>query len=349
MLGRATGLLLAACMLTAGCLGTSDEDPAIRDDADEGPSPEGTRLGSQSDLPLARENTSLAETPAWALGEWWTYEMQATEYASEGTFTLVVAGDTDDHYLVGIPAGQEDVHGVIFHAPGIGKVAREDLVYDAHDEPFQLLDFPLEEGKSWEGTYWGSAPMTLEVEGTTDTVAEISLTRPSDTGDIVGTLAYDAEVGNIVSFQPDPDASYSLELVDHGFGYEGPVEVPYEQDLLLCHGQLGPAGVQGCELQPGGPEGTFEIPDGYEKVTGALLVAPIEQPGGMTPPGAYDLLVTEPSGTEHQLTVLPGQTGSLQPLHVDEPVGTWTYRALAGGPGQVLVEGVAHQVLEVTL
>lgn len=345
-LGTLSMIALAVTLVTVGCIGVMDDTSTDEELETES---QGPALGLDTSLPTERTGTTLDTAPGWALGEWWTYTIEASDYGTEGTFTVVVAGEDADDYLVGIPADQEDVLGSIFHIPGIGLVAKEDLTYDAHDAPFKLLDFPLEQGESWASTYWGGTEMEIAVESVDGTEATLSVTRPADTGDTVGTLVYDATIGNIVSFTPSQDPAYNLELVDHGFDYEGPIKVPYEQDLLLCHGALAAASIEGCALEPGSPEGTFEIPEGYDHVTGALLAAPAATAEGLAPPGAYRIDVTDPHDEMHQLTMLPTETGKLIPLHVDDPTGTWSYQAIAGGPGQILVEGVAHQTLEVTL
>lgn len=345
-LGRLCTVGVALLVVTMGCIGaTEDGTQEDLQTASEGPA-----LGVNSSLDTQRDGSTLDATPSWALGEWWTYSIESSDYQTEGTFTVVVAGEDADHYLVGLPADEDEVLGFIFHIPGIGKVAKEDLVYDAHDAPFQLLDFPLEEGKSWSSIYWNGSQMDVAVESVDGTEASMSVTQSTDTGETVGSLVYDAELGNIVSFQPSEDPGYELELVDHGFGYEGPVEVPYEQDLLLCHGALaGAAAVDGCQIGAGSPQGTFTIPDGYDDVTGALLATPLETADGTAPPGAYRIDVTDPHDETHQLEMMPAEAGKLAPLHVEDPAGEWSYTALAGGPGAVLVEGVAHRTLEVTL
>lgn len=346
-LGSLWTVAFALVLVTMGCIGALDDDSPVEDLPTGSDEP---ALGMESSLPTQRAGTTLEQAPAWALGEWWTYTIHTSDYQTEGTFTIVVAGEQARDYLVGIPADQQDVLGFIFHMPGIGLVAKEDLTYEAHDAPFKLLDFPLEQGRSWSSTYWGGAEMEVTVESVDGTEATLSVTRPSDTGETVGTLVYDATVGNIVSFTPSQDPGYTLELVDHGFDHQGPVKVPYQQDLLLCHGALaGGASIEGCQIGPGSPEGTFEIPEGYDDVTGALLATALATAEDQAPPGAYQLEVTDPHDDMHELTMLPTEAGTLIPLHVDDPAGTWSYQAIAGGPGAVLVEGVAHQTLEVTL
>lgn len=347
-LGRLSALLVALAMVTVGCIGATEETANGDEELDS--ASQGPALGLQSTLDTERLGTTLNETPPWALGEWWTYEITSSDYGTEGTFTVVVAGEDAEHYLVGVPAEQTEVLGFIFHVPGIGQVAKQDLVYDAHDAPFQLLDFPLEEGKSWSTIYWNGSEMEVTVDSVDGTEASLSLTRSSDTGETVGSLVYDAEVGNIVSFAPSQDPGYELQLVDHGFGYQGSIEVPYQQDLLVCHGAIAGAGsVEGCRIGAGAPQGTFTIPEGYDEVTGALLAAPLATAQGQAPPGAYRIDVTDPHGDTHQLVMGPTEAGTMAALHVEDPAGEWDYRAIAGGPGAVLVEGVAHQTLEVTL
>ncbi|MDX1612102.1 MAG: hypothetical protein R3185_07015, partial [Candidatus Thermoplasmatota archaeon] len=206
-------ILLVTTAVLAGCIG--GEVP------EDGERIEATAFGLESALDTVREGTTLAQAPQWAIGEWWTYSFEQVPSGTEETFTIVVAGAEPGNYLVGLPAEEVPIMPFIFHLPGVGQVRMTDLAYEAHDEPFELLKFPLEEGVSWDGVYWASAPMTVSVDRVEGSTAELTLAS----GDQEHALTYDAEVGYLTHYRipAQGELEVELELVDHGFGYEGDV------------------------------------------------------------------------------------------------------------------------------
>src|SRR5688500_17208699 len=174
--------LLVLVSLLAGCADESGEpehaveDPGVQFESDVLALAQPTM---PRDPPAAGERT-LQEAPQWRLGEWWIYTM--TDGFTGGTydFTRVVAGEdrAAGNYLVGFPVEEFSNDVMLFHVPGFGDVAQSNLAYETHDAYFQMLDFPLEDGKSWQAEFEGTGLGTAMVS-VGNGVADIELITPS--------------------------------------------------------------------------------------------------------------------------------------------------------------------------
>lgn len=341
------GLVVAVAL--AGCLAAPEPvDPsALIDDAFAGL----PRLGSSSDLPLLRASATLDAPPAWALGEWWTYRIESLLAGTTHEATRVVAGEVGASYLVGMPADKYEEILFIFHFPGLGAVNKTNLGFDAHDLFLQHLQFPLAEGATWTTQWYNGDPMEAVVTKVEGSRADVSLAHPVR----AINLTYDAAVGDIVAF--DVAGYLRYEVVDHGFGYQGEVRIPYEEDLVVCHGRAnGVSVIDACAAGdlPGGPADTVVIGGDYDRLSFALILrggaAPAPLPAPLPTQGLFALEVTAPDGKQYAAAKSPQEPGVVLDVYGhDDPLGAWEMRAFAGGVGSVLFEGAAYKVLDVTL
>lgn len=348
MRGWGLGAPLFAAVVISGCLGGDGLDDLAVSPAAPNPFP--LSFGGDSGLPWTRETPpTLAAPPTWAVGEWWKVRLTTTAYAQTAEFRTVVVGVDGDSYLVGMERDRFEGLPLIMHSPALGEVSRRDLTYDAHDHPFQLLDFPLTQGKSWATHFWGPArTAALTVRETNETTATVEIVHPSGA---VGRLRYDAVQGTIVQYEL---TTYRFEVVDHGFGFEGVVRVPARMDLVFCHGRTLVTTTIGAQCAAGGhslPTSTVAVPAVYEAFTAALLLAPAPVPGLETVgnPLPYRLVVDTPSGERHEALRLPTEGASMRLIHGGDPAGSWVIEALAPGPGTALFEGVTYRVYDVEL
>lgn len=340
-------LALLSSAAFAGCVEpTGPALSAAQAPGDAELQPPAPRLGLASDLPLTRNGTSLDEAPAWAVGEWWQIAYEDRLVGGEGEITRVVAGAQGPHYLVGMPADAFDDMTLLLHFPAMGRVNSSNLGFDAHDRPIRLLEFPLEEGRTWTTEWYSGAPLEAEVVSVDGNEARVEL---QGEGPHV-TLTYDADLGAIREM--DIAGYLHYEVVDHGFAYDGTVKVPHGQDLVFCHGRL--AAVQGIEPcaastspDPEAPRETITLPPAYDRVSFGLLLADIAT-AGSTGVGTYGITVEAPDGSTFEARKLPGDPAwVLEPHGLDDPGGNWEATYVAGGPGIALLEGVAYDVLTV--
>src|SRR5688572_26132080 len=168
--------LLAGCADESGAPDEAVQDPGVQFESDVLALAQPTM---PRDPPAAGERT-LMEAPQWRLGEWWTYTM--TDGFTGGTyeFTRVVAGEdrAAGNYLVGFPVDAFSNDVMLFHIPGFGDVTQDSLAYETHDAYFQMLDFPLTDGKDWQAEFEGTGlgPAIVSSNGAT---ADIELTTPN--------------------------------------------------------------------------------------------------------------------------------------------------------------------------
>ncbi len=322
--------LLSLSLVAAGCLGSQLEDQT-------GDTPDELPTGTPSQAELA--DRGLQAPPTLRLGEWWDVRVDSELTGQTYEGRVVVAGLQDGRYLIGMPA-DSFAHGLlILHLPGIGPVTADTLGYEAHDVLFEQVSFPLSEGKTWT-TEWYTGEVDAEVAEVTDGQARVEMVGQNTSIN----LTYDPVVGipNLVEIP----GYGTLEVVDHGFGYEGTVEVPWEHDLVFLHGRL--AGAADLGLQPAPPTETITVEGDYDRASFALLLGNVLAEG---PPGVYRVSATAPDGATYEETFAAGPQDNLR-LAInthDEPVGDWEVEYEAGGPGAAAIEGVAYQVVEVSL
>lgn len=339
---RAVTVALALVLVPlAGCVGGLQDTVPSADDATTA---DGPALGPASGLPTFRNGTTLAEPPEWAVGEWWTVAYDNLLAGGSGETTRVVAGAGNGTYLVGMAADKFADEIMLLHFPGMGRIDRTDLSFDAHDRRIQLLDFPLEQGRTWTTQWYGGTEMTAEVTEVDGDEATVLLTGD---GPPSIELIYDASLGAIAEFRAAGYLHY--EVVDHGFGYPAPVDVPYKHDLVFCHGRVLVQAIEPCSLStepnPKGPSDTITLDIGYDRVSFGLLMADVA-PQPDVGQGVYAVEATAPDGTSWQATKLPSDGGIKLVAHGhDDPSGDWEATYVTGGPGYSLLEGVAYEVL----
>lgn len=351
--GTAPVVLLLLAVGLAGCLGAPPDDGGAG--AATVPSDEGPHFGLASDLFPERPPgyaPTLDAPPEYAVGEWWTYEMTFPTYDRTAEITRVVAGaegGPQGNYLIGWDVETFDHAVMVLHFPGFGQVNRTTLGFEAHDLMIELVNFPLTDGASWTTQWYSGTPLPAEVTSVDADAgtARVHLENEQRTID----LTYDADLG-VISEMTISDY-LTLEVVDHGFGFDGIARVPYGHDLLFCHGRVvGVVAIEPCALDlmdpsVGGPDIEVDVPDGYTGASFGLLMQDLDAtaPVGL---GVHTVEVTDPDGTTYAAEKLPtdGST-KLVPHGAEVGTGTWQVRAVAGGAGLSLFEGVAYTIYDV--
>lgn len=348
--------LLMLAPLLAGC--ADDADPASAATA----APEvqyadevvSVTVDTMPRDPPAPGERTLEEAPRWRLGEWWTYEM--TDGFTGGTyqFTRVVAGEdaAAGNYLVGFPVEGFSNDVMLFHIPGFGDIAQENLAYETHDAYFQMLDFPLTDGKDWQAEFEGTGLGTALVSSNGQT-ASIELITPQY--NVVAT--YDPAIGEISEMTINNGTYASYRVTGHGYDYQGLVRVPHAHDLVFIHGRLGgvlPVGASGGSGPVAAPTETVDIQAGYDRLSFIIAVGGGPAFGLPPPPGVFRETVTAPDGTVYEATLTPVDVATGTPLKViaighDDPTGTWNLEHVAAGPGIAFVEGIGYHSIDIEL
>lgn len=297
----------------------------------------GQELASQSQPSDPPTDRGLATPPDLQVGEWWNVTVEDRLEGETYEVTLVVADGTAEFHELGMPADRFERIVLPLHAPAIGRVDRDTLGYQTHDVLFEPVRFPLEEGRRWT-TEWDQVPLQANVTRVESGSAQISL-QATGSASLEASLTYVPELGLPASFSIPGVVAYEVE--EHGYGYEGTVEVPLGRDVVFLEGRIGPA--VSFDLEPAGPTGSVDVADGYDRMTLAQLVGNLFVDG---PPGLYRERAQAPRGTTYELQTVPtpGDPLRIETYTVDDPSGTWTFRHVSGGPGAALSEGIAYDV-----
>lgn len=334
---RVEVVLVAMALLLAGCLGGSGgAEPTAEPDAD-GPDP------VRSSGPVDSGPTSSADLetpPEWYEGKWWKYRIQEDFTGSSYETMRVITGlePATDSYLAGMPQDQWLDKALALHVPGFGRVGRQDLSFEIHDCPFQPVDFPLTDGKTWQ-TEFECRPVNATATLLDETTAEIEMTGPND--HLV--LTYDAEVGAVTEMIIDNYAT--IEMVDHGDGFRGNVTVPHMHDLVFMHGRV--AGALNLSLRPAAPAESVTVDDTYDRVSFVIILGSI-LPDTSGPNTFYQETATAPDGTTYEERVTAADEPGIRLLFYqhDDPGGTWELQHVAAGPGIAMIEGIGYHVFD---
>lgn len=197
MLPRVVVVLLLAFPL-AGC---SDAGPAEED-------PDG-RNGDAA--------PAAVEAPAWAVGDWWMYDLSTV-----GAVTFVVTGDAGDAWTVDVDhADMAFWHAAFGQISTVGSIGKKHLDGSQEHGAVHFLDFPLQDNKTWGLTWDG-----IDFQATTRLDGERAhVTATADDGR-VRTYTYDASVGWFRSMEAR-DANGTVEFAATfqrgGHGHTGEV------------------------------------------------------------------------------------------------------------------------------
>lgn len=325
-------LLLAPAL--AGCIG--GQEPGVQPastDASAGSLPAGAPGPSAPDR-------TLTEPPQLRLGEWWQVRIHSQLDGSTHTARLVVTGAANGSYRIGMPA-EDFVHEVlILHLPGIGEVDRSTFGYEVHDTVFEPLRFPLQPGATWQ-TAWYTGALEAEVVDASQGQARVELVGNNTRINVT----YEPGLGLPRSVEVAGYGSY--EVLDHGYGYEGKVLAPTGRDLVILNGRIGP--VLDTTLMPAPPVESVQVDEGYDRLTGALVLGNLVVDGA---PGVYRAEATAPDGSTYTAAYRAGPQGpgvSITTFLQEDPSGTWELEFEAAGPGVAAVEAVAYDVVERTV
>ena len=282
-------------------------------------------------------NATLAAPPRLVAGEWWRLRLINGEEV-----VRVVAEVTDEGYVVGMPHEGWYKELISFHSPALGDVGF-DLSYATHNEIFQPVKFPLEQGATWD-TVWATVPFAAEVgsvEGTRATIVLTPTTQPQPTDPIFAlfgftgapvTLVYDATMHEVVKF--DAGGFLGYEVLAHGYGFEGWVTIPRGEHTAIDYGQIGPT-------NPGElPMREIEVAGGFNRLT-------LMQGVFAMTPGVYRVRTIAPDGTEFLTEATTEPT--LQFFEAADPDGIWRGEDVVAGGAAVYRMGIAYHQYDILL
>ena len=165
------------------------------------------------------------EVPVWEVGDWWLYTFSTPDYTDD-TARLVVASVSEEDntsYMLAISSLIEARrHAVLNHNPFLGRMTHEDLSAYENGVARTVMDFPLDEDKTWEFTLF-STEWSSSVRGVSGN--SVTIGAFADDGSQL-EYVYDGDVGFFSAFFWT-DASgveqMRMMLADSGEGHTGDV------------------------------------------------------------------------------------------------------------------------------
>lgn len=330
---RLASVALVLALLTGGCLtgtsGNASDEPSSERSEPTSPAP------NPDETNASIQNGPLSSAPGWLPGEYWTVRLESTLFEEPVTWTRVVAGFTSDGYLVGQPADDFSLPGLLFHVPGLGGVTPSNLSYSVHGANFQPVEFPLDEGTEWQTTFEGD-PVNATTSVREDGTAHIEFCCKRNI-----TATYDPDVRAISELDVD-DGFLHYEVTDHGYAHQGPVDVPLNRSLVFFTGRA--AGLFGASQPVGGPTDSVEVPKGVETVAFTQIVGNID-PSPTVGTGVYEERAVHPNGTTFTTRQSVDADGLELGFHqAGNASGAWTFEHVAAGPGIAFTEGIGYEL-----
>lgn len=294
-------------------------------------------LGGEEGIDTASTEASstLAEPPEPKVGDWWTFEVRHEASQTAAKATVVVTDRTEDTATIGLASDGFHHRFLLLHLPPLGTVELGSLSWQVMWDRFQPAVFPLEPGQTWTTTFHG-AEVEAEVTEVSEDGAQVVMVGDSERVE----LAYDAAAGMVSDLHVE-NYGASLELVDHGSGFEGSVERFSNLGVGFFTGRIGNAVDTG--LRPAAPVETVEVPDDISEGTLGLIVANVAQDGAA--PGGYRAAAQAPDGTNFEavFTPTPDDPALIAEYHGHDAVqGTWQLDFEAAGPGAVAAELIVY-------
>ena len=101
-----------------------------------------------------KSNLSLT-SPVWKKGDFWTYSITIDNKQFSTTMVVSVDDDESDYYIGTENLDDARRHAVLNYNPALGRVQMSDYAIYENNIPQRIIDFPLEQDKSWEFSLYG--------------------------------------------------------------------------------------------------------------------------------------------------------------------------------------------------
>lgn len=200
MTRRLLAPFLLAAMLLAGC----SDSPTSTAEADGQTPTDGQVLATASSIPA----------PTWEVGQWWEWQVSFGTETLPDTFKSIVVAATAGYNLA-TESTQEAKREAAYGRPLLGAIGA-DFSMDGYGGSWQVLSFPLTDGKTWTATIPNIAWDVL-VPGP----VEVAMTATFEDSGLVSFMGH-VEEGMILEGTYDPATGWfsSLNLYDIDPGQE---------------------------------------------------------------------------------------------------------------------------------
>lgn len=277
----------------AGCLGGSEgADATAKAPVNEALNPKLSGKELEQEIARTLQITAASEVaaPTWTVGEYWSFHVMFGGQFGEGEFTFdaVVYEETGSEYLLGTEAQGVARFEAMMDIPLLGAFQKGNLDTTNGGEPIKLYDWPLTDGKSWQGAFDTNFDGTPEPY-TFHAAFESAIATPAgelpgftihgidDNGDVLFSWDYVPALhfaNHIWFYNPDNLEEFNLHLMvmDHGFDWDGTLFVYEATELVVREAMVGPPLIPGFHYTGALPPAeTFHVADGFTSVSGFLI------------------------------------------------------------------------------
>ena len=272
----------------------------------------------------SEENTTSIGNPEWEKGDFWEYSVKTINLEISTTMVVSIDNDATDYYLGAGSLEDAKRHAVLNHNPALGRIQMSDFAIYENNVPQKILDFPLEESKSWSFSLYGENEFITSVISIQNGKVEISAV--SDSGARISYI-FDEEARWLSYFEyinSNGESQLTMNLANYGSGFTG--------NSYFCRGgDLYDKEFNGPDVEV---YDTVYVNEGHERYGNwnYILYFLEAETGGS---GSGELILKDQLGTEVLVeTFSPGVTrNDLGTVEGDS--GNWTFELSLSGEAYV--------------
>ena len=272
----------------------------------------------------SEENTTSIGNPEWEKGDFWEYSVKTINLEISTTMVVSIDNDATDYYIGAGSLEDAKRHAVLNHNPALGRIQMSDFAIYENNVPQKILDFPLEESKSWSFSLYGENEFITSVISIQNGKVEISAV--SDSGARISYI-FDEEARWLSYFEyinSNGESQLTMNLANYGSGFTG--------NSYFCRGgDLYDKEFNGPDVEV---YDTVYVNEGHERYGNwnYILYFLEAETGGS---GSGELVLKDQLGTEVLVeTFSPGVTrNDLGTVEGDS--GNWTFELSLSGEAYV--------------
>ena len=169
----------------------------------------------------SEENTTSIGDPNWEKGDFWEYSVKTINLEISTTMVVSIDNDATDYYIGAGSLEDAKRHAVLNHNPALGRIQMSDFAIYENNVPQKILDFPLEESKSWSFSLYGENEFITSVISIQNGKVEISAV--SDSGARISYI-FDEEARWLSHFEyinSNGESQLTMNLANYGSGFTG--------------------------------------------------------------------------------------------------------------------------------
>ena len=272
----------------------------------------------------SEEKTTSIGNPNWEKGDFWEYSVKTINLEISTTMVVSIDNDATDYYIGAGSLEDAKRHAVLNHNPSLGRIQMSDYAIYENNVPQKILDFPLEESKSWSFSLYGENEFITSVISIQNGKVEISAV--SDSGARISYI-FDEEARWLSYFEyinSNGESQLTMNLANYGSGFTG--------NSYFCRGgDLYDKEFNGPDVEV---YDTLYVNEGHERYGNwnYILYFLEAETGGS---GSGELVLKDQLGTEVLVeTFSPGVTrNDLGTVEGDS--GNWTFELSLSGEAYV--------------